>query len=140
MAKRKKNKQTEINNEETVDLSEEEKSLKKFEILLRDKIRREIKDAFKREDVFEALIWNYKARMDKYLEKVVDNVEMRTKEIVKEMENVRIINQNVEATLCNVLLAIRQNEYLQAWYPAQQGYPEMKVTGKHPIKIKREKK
>jgi hypothetical protein len=36
----------------------------------------------------------------------------------------------------NVLLAIRQNEYLQAWYPAQQGYPEMKVVGSHPYKTK----
>lgn len=45
-------------------------------------------------------------------------------------------NENVEETLANVLLAIKQNEYLQAWYPAQLGYPEMKVTGKHPAKVK----
>jgi len=45
-------------------------------------------------------------------------------------------NSNVEETLCNVLLAIRQNEYLQAWHPAQHGYPDMKVTGKHPAKVK----
>lgn len=43
-------------------------------------------------------------------------------------------NENAEETLCNVLLAIRQNEYLQAWYPAQHGFSEMKVTGKHPAK------
>ena len=30
---------------------------------------------------------------------------------------VKTTNENVDATLCNVLLAIRQNEYLQAWYP-----------------------
>ena len=43
--------------------------------------------------------------------------------------------ENVDETLGNVLLAIRQNEFLQAHYPAQHGYPEMKVTGKHPSKI-----
>lgn len=40
----------------------------------------------------------------------------------------------VDETLGNVLLAIRQNEYLQAYYPAQHGFKEMKVVGKHPAK------
>jgi hypothetical protein len=40
--------------------------------------------------------------------------------------------QGAEDTLLNVLVAIRQNEALQAWYPPQQGYPEMKVVGSHP--------
>lgn len=44
-------------------------------------------------------------------------------------------NACVDESLCNVLLAIRQNEYLQAYYPAQAGYPEMKVTGMHPANI-----
>lgn len=48
------------------------------------------------------------------------------------------INDNVDQTLTNVLFAIRQNEYLQAWYPAQSGYPEMKVVGTHPAQAKRE--
>lgn len=39
-----------------------------------------------------------------------------------------------EETLMNVLVAIRQQEHLQAWYPAQKGYPEMKVVGRHPSK------
>lgn len=43
-------------------------------------------------------------------------------------------NQNLDETVCNVLLAIRQNEYLQAYYPPQHGFHEMKVTGKHPVK------
>ena len=43
------------------------------------------------------------------------------------------VAENTEETLLNVLLAIRQNEYLQAWYPEQQGYPEMKVVGQHPL-------
>jgi uncharacterized protein YgbK (DUF1537 family) len=44
-------------------------------------------------------------------------------------------NETVEETLCNVLLAIKQNQYLQAWYPAQKGYPEMMVVGPHPSKL-----
>lgn len=41
-------------------------------------------------------------------------------------------NQNMEDTMLNVLLAIRQNEYLQAYYPAQLGHPDIKVVGHHP--------
>lgn len=33
------------------------------------------------------------------------------------MKKVIYTNECVDQTLCNVLLAIRQNEYLQAWYP-----------------------
>ena len=48
------------------------------------------------------------------------------------------INSNVEETLMNVLLAIRQNEYLQAHYPAQCGAKEMMVVGTHPLAHPRE--
>lgn len=54
----------------------------------------------------------------------------------KALKAVTKSNENVEETLGNVLLAIRQNEYLQAWHPEQHGYPAMKVTGKHPAKVK----
>jgi F0F1-type ATP synthase delta subunit len=54
----------------------------------------------------------------------------------KSLKAVSKTNENVEETLGNVLLAIRQNEYLQAWHPEQYGYPAMKVTGKHPAKVK----
>lgn len=50
------------------------------------------------------------------------------------------ISDSAEETLCNVLLAIRQNEYLQAYYPEQLGYKAMKVTGTHPAKIGKEEK
>ena len=53
------------------------------------------------------------------------------KNIMKEISST---NKNVEETVCNVLLAIRQNEYLQAYYPEQLGFKEMKVVGKHPSK------
>lgn len=47
------------------------------------------------------------------------------------LESVKKTNETVDETLCNVLLAIRQNEYLQAWYPAQGKEPEKKVVGKY---------
>lgn len=53
----------------------------------------------------------------------------------KHLKTLTESNANVEETLANVLLAIKQNEYLQAWYPAQHGYPDLKVTGKHPAKV-----
>lgn len=45
--------------------------------------------------------------------------------------------QHAEDALLNVLLAIRQNEYLQAYYPAQKGHPEMRVTGTHPVNLEK---
>lgn len=54
----------------------------------------------------------------------------------KYLKSLKDSSSNLEETLANVLLAIKQNEYLQAWYPAQHGYPDLKVTGKHPAKIK----
>ena len=35
----------------------------------------------------------------------------------KFLGKVQKVNEAVDETLCKVLLAIRQNEYLQAWYP-----------------------
>jgi hypothetical protein len=65
-------------------------------------------------------------------------VEIRKafKENNKIMLEMTKVNKNVDETLGNVFLAIRQNEYLQAWYPAQHGFPELKVTGTHPAKLK----
>ena len=34
-----------------------------------------------------------------------------------------------------VLVAIRQNEYLQAYYPEQHGFPAGKYVGTHPAKL-----
>ena len=66
------------------------------------------------------------------IQKKIDNHE-------KFLEDIKKTNEIVEESLCNVLLAIRQNEYLQAWYPAQMGFPEMKVAGRHPATIERGK-
>jgi hypothetical protein len=73
--------------------------------------------------------------LSKVEETVVDN-HMLIKEYHRFLDQIAHSNQNLEETLLNVLLAIRQNEYLQAWYPAQNGYKEMKVTGPHPAKTK----
>lgn len=56
----------------------------------------------------------------------------------KRLKKLTEINSYVEDTLGNVLLAIRQNEYLQAWYPEQKGHPEMNVVGRHPTQEIRE--
>ena len=51
------------------------------------------------------------------------------------IDDLRKITISTEDALLNVLLAIRQNEYLQAYYPEQHGYQSMKVTGTHLAKI-----
>ena len=64
----------------------------------------------------------------------------QNQQILKQTEYLAEIKKTcecVEDTLLNVLLAIRQNEYLQAYYPAQNGYNEMKVTGTHPSKTRK---
>lgn len=56
----------------------------------------------------------------------------------QELKKITRINETIEQTLQNVLVAIRQNEYLQAYYPAQCGLPAMNVIGTHPYQSKRE--
>lgn len=68
---------------------------------------------------------------------LIDTLTKKVNHYTAEAKKLRQINEDIEETLTNVLLAIRQNEYLQAWYPSQGGYPEMKVTGNHPIVQKR---
>lgn len=47
------------------------------------------------------------------------------------MQSVKNTNDNVDETLCNVLLAIRQNEYLQAWHPKQDEHSGGVAIGKY---------
>lgn len=56
------------------------------------------------------------------------------------LEEVLESMKTIDETLCNVLLAIRQNEYLQAYYPAQSGFQELKVSGIHPANVKNKRK
>lgn len=59
-------------------------------------------------------------RLDNFLKKESEyladmkNEAMQLKDLLKKVVHT---NENVDSTLCNVLLAIRQNEYLEAWYP-----------------------
>lgn len=69
-------------------------------------------------------------------EKAVVEVRVSILEHEKHLQDLSESNRNLEETVLNVLLAIRQNEYLQAWYPAQSGFEEMKVTGPHPARTK----
>ena len=43
--------------------------------------------------------------------------------------------ESAEETLGCVLVAIRQNEFLQTYYPAQNGFPAKKFCGVHPSKL-----
>lgn len=47
---------------------------------------------------------------------------------------IKTTNEDVNESLGLAMLAIRQNEYLHTYYPAQHGYKEMKRAGKHPAK------
>lgn len=76
------------------------------------------------------------------MNQVIQEQKSVNKQVTKQLsEQNKILNQlnnsntNVEETLLNVLLAIRQNECYKAWYPQQMGYPDIKVTGPHPIKL-----
>lgn len=65
----------------------------------------------------------------------VENIDKRLESNSKQMKDVAITEEFVLGVLNNLLTAIRQNENLQAWYPAQCGYPAMKVSGIHPANI-----
>jgi response regulator RpfG family c-di-GMP phosphodiesterase len=71
---------------------------------------------------------NHFASMKAVKEQLNDRLRQQKQELIE----MKKIFESVEETLLNVLLAIRQNEYLQANYPAQHGFPELKVTGTHP--------
>ena len=71
--------------------------------------------------------------MKKMEESIVD-AHILIKDHNKFLDQLSTSNHNLEDTVLNVLLAIRQNEYLQAWYPAQHGYDAMKLVGSHPAK------
>lgn len=78
-------------------------------------------------------------RKSQHLEKNILKLEKSLNRYEKTLKEIQARHEIVEDTLCNVLLAIRQNEYLQAWYPEQKGYPAQKVVGQHPFVKKRGK-
>jgi len=108
-------------------------------VSLEKELREAIKETYKvmaniRRD-FEAL----KKEMCKHMKDADQTFALIKKQILAhsdQINNVTKTNQNVEETLGNVYLAIRQNEYLQAWYPEQHGFKAMNVIGSHPAKLK----
>lgn len=66
--------------------------------------------------------------MCKRFEESMNKVLLSFNKQNENLESVMKINSNVEETLCHVLLAIRQNEYLQAYIPCEKD-PERKVVG-----------
>ena len=49
--------------------------------------------------------------------RMLKSLREEREDVKKVLQEATSLLQNVDSTLCNVLLAIRQNEYLQAWYP-----------------------
>lgn len=107
-----------------------EEKFKKFE----DEFREFIKEAkHKTNNVAR----NQAKLMNKF-SKLLDEVKKMILSHDKILKSVAEVSASSDQTLMNVLLAIKQNEYLQAWYPAQGSYPAMKVVGKHPLESRKE--
>lgn len=83
---------------------------------------------------FETMMSIFKRSVRKMDEYVLLSTQ-RMDEFSENLQRVMQTNQAAEETLLNVLVAIRQNEYLQAWTPAQHGYDAIKIAGPHPAKI-----
>lgn len=112
--------------EKTVD--EKVEDIKDFAYKTLSSIRKEWDSMHRRQDAFLK-------RMEVYLGKIQKNQEETSTFQNAHLSKIAEISICSEETLLNVLLAIRQNEYLQAWYPEQKGYSEMKVAGLHPQKL-----
>ena len=117
--------------------------IEKVEKKVKDPIEKFTKDS--RRDIKEFTNDSYKQirEMSDYLKDWIKDANSRLKSIdthleayEKKLTTLTQLNVSIEETLGNVLLAIRQNEYLQAWYPEQQGHGEMKVIGRHPCQAK----
>jgi len=76
------------------------------------------------------------AGMGKKEEKLFERIQGVMEGHVTVLQDILSVNRNVDETLCNVLMAIRQNEYLQAYYPSQNGLEDQHVVGKYVGKVK----
>lgn len=65
----------------------------------------------------------------------VDDIWKVLKSYSEVFEESNRIAESSNEVLGAVLLAIRQNEYLQAYYPEQHGFKAGKYTGQHPSKL-----
>ncbi len=66
---------------------------------------------------------------------LINLITRRFKQQNEMMDALKTVTTSAEETLLNVLTAIRQTEFLQAWCPAQDGYKEMMIVGRHPSNI-----
>lgn len=117
-----------------------EGEVKKLSGDMKDKIKREIKACFKDPELMKFLLDNQADQISRFNRKSFALFEKKIGKMIQTLEKIQENNEYMEETLRNVFLAIRQNEYLQAWYPAQQGHPQMKVVGPHPIITERKMK
>lgn len=76
---------------------------------------------------FDALSASIELKVSKIMNKV-DSHEKFLKDILGKMES-------IDEMMGLILVAIRQNEYLQAYYPEQHGFPAGKYAGLHPAKL-----
>lgn len=123
---------------------------KKLEPTLEEKIQKLVRETFEvlaeAKDILKATkILNAKTEKDvreikRANESLLSVVTKRFNEQNDMLSDTCYVTECAEDTLMNVLLAIRQNDYLQAWYPAQHGEAEMKVVGTHPAKLKNHKR
>lgn len=85
----------------------------------------DLKKAYQKTNALEEKFAKAIRKSITFMNKFTENSEKQ----LEVMEKVVVINSNAEETLCNVLLAIRQNQALQPWYPPQKGEPEKYVVG-----------
>jgi hypothetical protein len=92
-----------------------------------EKKDREFENRFRKVEVNVGRTTRYLAR----IAKAVEEASCTIKAYGSRMEEVAKVVSFAEETLMNVLIAIRQNEYLHALYPAQNGKPEQEVVGRY---------
>lgn len=85
--------------------------------------------------------------MEERLKKLIDNVDTAFAQILKTfrahediLHGILIKMENIDEMMSCILIAVRQNEYLQTYYPAQNGMPAGKYVGIHPSKLEGAKK
>lgn len=88
------------------------------------------------EEKIEKLIYMFESHQRK-MKKIENSIQNAIMAQNKKLNMLQEQMEITEGTNTNILLAIRQNEYLQAWYPAQSGFKEMNVVGEHPLVTKR---
>lgn len=111
-----------------------------FEKIIKAKIAREIRKCFFDKEIMSVLLDNQMECIQGNYAKLWNLTEKKFKKMEKILKSMEKTNEINGETMTNVLFAIQQNEFFQAYYPAQQGYPAMKVTGSHPIQTSRRQK